>query len=275
MPALVRIRRRAGQDRVGHLEYWSSFPDDERLRDLSSLLVPALKALVKEYGLDSASGKKEDLQKALRAYAREHSSGETWLPAPSLLDKRMPRLLPFDGKTAHPDAEIKSALSGRFKQYMEDPQLRGKLSELEDEVKDRLRTEAKSLCDHIQLRCPDLADVYVDPDVSFEHGFRGAPLRVARAAGESVGLEGWGSAAADESPWPCGSGPASCWPRRKRTSLRSRPKKRTPSLPRCRRSSSTTSLTRTWTITTSDASCSSSRTRARCHTSASSSPPTR
>ncbi|MFH8737992.1 ATP-dependent nuclease [Streptomyces sp. NPDC017964] len=192
LPAGVRIRRRAGQDCVGHLEYWGSFPDDERLRDLPSLLVPALKALVKEYGLDPAGGKKEDLQKALLAYAREHSSGETWLPAPSLLDKRMPRLLPFDGKVAHPDAEIKSALSGRFKQYMEDPQLRGKLSELENEVKDRLRTEAKSLCDHIQLRCPDLTDVHVDPDVSFEHGFRGAPLRVARAAGESVGLEGSG-----------------------------------------------------------------------------------
>ncbi|MFE1996398.1 ATP-dependent nuclease [Streptomyces parvulus] len=189
LPVSVRIRRRAGQDCVGHLEYWGPLPDDERLRDLPALLVPALKALAKEFGLKPATEKKDDLRAALSVYAREHSSDKAWLPAPALMSARMPRLLPFDGKAAHPDAEIKTALSGRFKQYMEDPELRGKLSELEDQVKDRLRTEAKSLCDHIQLRCPDLTDVYVEPDISFEHGFRGAPLRVARTAGESVALD--------------------------------------------------------------------------------------
>ncbi|MEV7394882.1 AAA family ATPase [Streptomyces sp. NPDC091215] len=189
LPSEIRVRRRAGEDSIDQLEYWGSFPDDTRLRDLSSVLVAELRSLAVEFGLQPASTKKPDLLSAVRAYAREHSSEEAWLPAPPLLGKRMPRLLPFDGKTAQPDAEIKSALSGRFRQHMDDPDLRGKLNDLENDVKDRLRIDAKSLCDHIRLRCPDLAEVFVEPDVSFEHGFRGAPLRVSRAAGEPVGLE--------------------------------------------------------------------------------------
>jgi putative ATP-dependent endonuclease of OLD family len=189
LPSHVRLRRWCDEDLASRLEVLGPQPDDERLRDLSAYLVPGLKKLMAELGLKAASGRRADLEAALRAYAAKHSSGEGWLSAPAGLDKRLPRLLPFDGKSAHPDEAVKTALSGRFRTHMEDPQLSGRLHELEDEVKEKLRVDAKSLCDHIQTRCPDLKEVSVDPEVSFGQGFRAASLRVARTPGESMGLE--------------------------------------------------------------------------------------
>lgn len=185
----VLLRRWAGEDLVPRLEVWQPIPDDERLRDLSQHLVPALKEMVKEFGLSPLTMRKADLEQALRTYGREHAVSEGWVSAPSGLDKRMPRYLPFDGKVAKPDDAVKTALVDRFQSHMADPELKGKLIAIENEVQDRLRIDAKSLCDHIQTRCPDLKKVSVDPDVSFQQGFRAAPLRIARRAGEAVGLD--------------------------------------------------------------------------------------
>lgn len=185
----VWVRRRCGEDLVAHLEVYGPLADDERLRDLASHLVPGLKELVSELGLKPASQRRADLEDALRFYAAAHSSGQGWMSAPTGLEKRMPRLLPFSGKSTHPDAAVKTALTGRFQTHVADPELSGRLHQLEDEVKDLLRIDAKSLCDHIRTRCPDLQEVSVDPDISFEQGFRSAPLRLSRRTGESIGLE--------------------------------------------------------------------------------------
>jgi hypothetical protein len=70
------------------------------------------------------------------------------------------------------------------------------LQSIEAGIKERLQDDARSLCEHIHSRCDDLTDVDVEPVVSFTHGFRGAPLRIARTKGETVGLDraGLGSA---------------------------------------------------------------------------------
>ncbi|WP_324608056.1 ATP-dependent nuclease [Streptomyces sp. NRRL S-474] len=189
LPEQVRLRRWSGEDLIPRLEVWQPIPADERRRDLSQHLVPALKDLVKEFGLSPSSMRKSDLEQALRMYGREHASSEGWVSAPSGLDKRMPRYLPFDGKVAKPDDAVKTTLVDRFQNHMADPELKGRLTAIEDEVQDRLRIDAKSLCDHIQTRCPDLKKVSVEPDVSFQQGFKAAPLRIARRAGEAVGLD--------------------------------------------------------------------------------------
>ncbi|MGW7444885.1 ATP-dependent nuclease [Kitasatospora sp. NPDC054795] len=189
LPSRVEVRRHSPIDGPARLEVWGPQPDDERLRSLERLLVPALKSLAAEFGLNPASTLKADLLTALRAYARDHSSGHAWLPAPAGLSKRMPRYLVFDGKAARPDDAVKAALTERFQSHVADSDVKEKLSVVEEEVKDRLRVDAESLCKHIQARCPDLAEVTVAPEVSFQHGFRGAPLQISQAAGEAVGLE--------------------------------------------------------------------------------------
>ena len=190
--AEIRLRRRANADLTVSLEIWDALPEDERLRDLARYTATELRALASELGIKPATAaapRKRDYEAALRAYGQQHSVKDGWLPAPSALDRRMPKVLVFDGKADRPDQAVKTALAEKFQTHIEDPDLRGKLRDVEDEVKERLRTDAKSLCDHIRTRCPDLADVFVEPDVSFRDGFRGAPLRIARVRGEAMGLD--------------------------------------------------------------------------------------
>ncbi|WP_267842662.1 ATP-dependent nuclease [Streptomyces antarcticus] len=191
LPSQVRLRRHVDADLNSSLEVWDALPDDDRLRDLSQYLLPGLKELAVEFGIKAATPtpKKADFERCLRDYGRLHSQKQGWLSAPAGLHRRMPRVLVFDGKAARPEDAVKTALTSKFQAHMADPELQGKLQAVEDDVKERLRVDAKSLCDHIKERCPDLADVDVDPDISFQHGFRGAPLRISRVKGESVGLD--------------------------------------------------------------------------------------
>ncbi|MBD0737471.1 ATP-dependent nuclease [Streptomyces sp. CBMA29] len=192
LPAEIRLRRKADADLTVSLEIWSALPEDERLVSLSRYSAAELKALASELGVKPVTERtprKGDYETALREYGERNSRGEGWLPAPSGLGSRMPKVLVFDGKAARPDQAVKTALAEKFQTHIEDPGLQGKLRDVEDEVKERLRIDAKSLCDHIKTRCPDLADVFVEPDVSFQHGFRGAPLRIARVRGEAMSLD--------------------------------------------------------------------------------------
>ncbi|QYA95790.1 hypothetical protein KZO11_20110 [Streptomyces anulatus] len=191
LPSQVRLRRRVDADLAPSLELWDALPDDDRLTNLARYQLQDLKDLAATLGIRPFVPKprKADYEKCLRDYGREHSEASGWSSAPTGLQRRMPRLLVFDGKAARPDDAVKTALIGKFQAHMSDPDLQGKLQAVEDDVKERLRIDAKSLCDHIKERCPDLAEVFVEPDVSFQHGFRGAPLHIARVSGESVGLD--------------------------------------------------------------------------------------
>ncbi|WP_327048337.1 hypothetical protein OG320_10920 [Microbispora sp. NBC_01189] len=195
LPPRLRIRRYVGEDLIPHFECWLPIPDDDRLRDLSVHKVPELKELAKEFGISPVPQLRADLEEALRVYAAEHSGPAGWVGAPSGLASRMPQVVAFSGHKPAEDS-VRSVLQGRFQAHMADESLQGRLQMIEAEVKDRLQIDAKSLCDHIQTRCPDFTDVFVEPEVSFTHGFRAARLRLARSSGEHVGLErsGQGSA---------------------------------------------------------------------------------
>lgn len=196
LPRFLRVRRVAGDDLQARLEYWAPIPDDERLRDLSRWKAPELKALAQELGLAPESRLRADLEIALRAHAAAHSTHEGWIAAPVAMAKRVPRLLSFEGTSERPDDAVKTALKERFDTHVADEKLRGKLTELETQVKEQLRADAKSLCDHIRTRCEELSEVFVEPQVSFTEGFRGAPLRISRTSGEPVSLERSGAGSA-------------------------------------------------------------------------------
>ncbi|MBN6050731.1 hypothetical protein JYK22_02200, partial [Nonomuraea sp. RK-328] len=196
LPAEVRIRRCADEDQPARLECWTPVPHDERLRNLSGYKLAQLKELAKELGVSASSQRKADIEESLRSYARENSGPAGWVEAPAQMENRLPQLLAFGGKLSQVNESVKSALMGRYRDYENDENLVGQIKVIEDEIKERIRRDAKMLCDHIRSRCPDLTDVFVEPDISFSQGFRGASLRIARASGEHVSLErsGLGSA---------------------------------------------------------------------------------
>ncbi|GGM93457.1 hypothetical protein GCM10011609_33730 [Lentzea pudingi] len=185
-PSLIRIRR-ISDGTSASWELRAAVPTDPRLRDLSQHKAPELAALMKDLGLPPVSLKEQRLA-ALRAYGQDNSSGEDWIPLPKDLKNRLPRLLSFDGTKASAENAIKVALSSSFSAHIKDPSLQGKLTELEEEVRMRLSTESKSLCDHIMQRCPDITDVVVEPDVSFSQALRGTRIRISRKAGGPVDL---------------------------------------------------------------------------------------
>lgn len=189
LPEELRVRRRAAVDEASVLECWAPLADDERLRDTSQLSLGEVRALAKELLPELTSIKRGDIEPALRKYGMAHAATAAWVGAPKGMDRRLPRLMPFDGKTADPDGAVKTALMGRFQAHMADPTLQGSLQSIEDGIKERLQGDAKSLCEHIQSRCDDLAEVYVEPEVSFSHSLRGTPLRIARTKGQTVGLD--------------------------------------------------------------------------------------
>lgn len=187
LPVEARIRRIARSEGTS-LQCWKAVPSDARLSDLTKYKASELRALVLELGLEPAGTLMADNLAALQEYARANTAGQDWVLAPKGLAARLPRLLQFDGKTTNPDTAVKAALTAGFQALAEDSDLKDRLAEIETDVKDRLRTESKSLRDHIMHRCPDLTDVTVDPDISFTHGFRGAPLKISRSHGGPVDL---------------------------------------------------------------------------------------
>ena len=187
LPEQVRLRRIAEEDSICRLEIWGPLPDDERLRDLAGYSAADLKALAKQLGITPPPPRRAEVEAALMAYAAEHSSADGWVSVPSGLDQRMPQIMLFG--SAGPDEAVKVALNGRFKSHIADENLTGRLRDLEVEVIDKIRIDAKSLCDHVLARCPDLSDVFVEPDVSFRFGFNGAPLKISGASGGPVSLD--------------------------------------------------------------------------------------
>ncbi len=187
LPAEARIRRIADEAGV-RWEQWAPVPADERLRDLNKHKATDLAAFVRELGLPAESARRADSEAALLAYAADHTVGEDWLRSGRELTSRLPRPLPFNGNITDPNQTAKAALEARYRAHVENPEFQGRLTALEGEVEELLRTDSKSLCDHIQRRCPDLDKVTVEPDVSFAHRLRGTDLQIVRGSTGPVGL---------------------------------------------------------------------------------------
>ncbi|MFC8042514.1 ATP-dependent endonuclease [Nocardia sp. NPDC057353] len=190
LPATVRLRRCAEADLVPRYEIWGPIPDDEELWDLADKHVPELKALATRFGHRSASKlTKPKLLDWLVDYGRTHSSTEGWSGMPPALRARLPRITQFEGHSADPEEALRSALTPRFKKFVADDDVRGRLGELETDAREQMRIEAKPLADHIIERCPDIVGVTIVPDVSFTGTLRSTSLRVERANGEQVLLD--------------------------------------------------------------------------------------
>ncbi|WP_148088771.1 hypothetical protein [Saccharothrix texasensis] len=90
---------------------------------------------------------------------------------PALVD-RLPRLAEFEGHSLDPEAAIRSVLAVRFKSYLTEENVQGRVRELEADARDWLGIQAKPLADYIAERFGDVASVIVEPEVNFVVGPR-------------------------------------------------------------------------------------------------------
>lgn len=195
LPALVRLRRWADADLAPRYEIWGPVPDDEDLRDLNGKLLAELKELAAKYEIRTTKMAKAQVLACLVDYGRQHSSYAGWSGIPPALVGRLPRIAEFAGQSA-PEEAIRSVLNVRFKSYMAEEDVQGRMRQLETDARERMVIEAKPLSDHIVERCPDIASVTVESEVTVTPALRSVSLRLERASGEAVRLDhsGRGSA---------------------------------------------------------------------------------
>jgi putative ATP-dependent endonuclease of OLD family len=192
----VRLRRVFEPGQGDHFEHWSDLADDEDLRNLPAKTVPALKALLTKYDLSAERQTKPFLLQALEEYAGKHSSTTDWVPTPAALVRRLPRITWFDGRTLEPEGAIRSVLDLKLKDHIAGDAVRKKVRELEEDLEEWVRIEAKPLEDHIVGRCDDIETVSIAPTVTATPVLKETKLQLQRPSGELVQLDrsGMGSA---------------------------------------------------------------------------------
>ena len=197
LPGELLIRRRASAEDGTSYEMQVEVPVDERLRALTSdLRLNDLKERAQSLGVDpvgSATAKASFLT-PLQDLADTAPKTTDWVTAPRDLLDLLPRFLAFSSsREPDPEAEIGTILRDEYTRILEDPDLVGALTEIEEDVQSKIQREADDLRGHIRGRVPELIDIDIVPTVSFSGGFRGAALFTSTGAGESVPLVGVGS----------------------------------------------------------------------------------
>ncbi|WP_267593572.1 ATP-dependent nuclease [Carbonactinospora thermoautotrophica] len=195
LPSELRIRRRSPLGGTTSLEMFCVVPENPDLRNIAERTLADLKKIAKQLGVSVPSqALKADWVNKLTEFADTQPKVHEWIPVPTSIAKRLPTLLSFHGGAApDPEGAVKAVLNRRYQELLQEPGIKGTVSELENLLQSRLRDEAEELRAHIQQRCHDLRYVNIEPDVSFTHGLRRASLRLARSEGEEVGLDGAGT----------------------------------------------------------------------------------
>lgn len=194
LPQDVRIRRISPISGASALEIEAVVSVDPELRNLEARTVAELKEIAAQRSVEVASSavRKQSWIDALKDYAAGLPTSAGWTPASAAVRDAMPRFLRF-GEPDSAELAVKTALSSRYKLHLEDPDLRGQVQSLEDELRKRVRHDAEGLIAHVKIRCPDLVVVDVDPDISFTGGLRATRLRLARTDGEEISIDASGA----------------------------------------------------------------------------------
>ncbi len=178
------------------LEIITLAPADARLQTLDSKKLSELKEIAEQLGVIAAgpANQRDSYLRPLQETADKQDRVEVWLAARKELVESLPRLITFASTAEpNPEAEIREALQEAYVQALEDADIVGPVRKAEKEVRTKLEDAAKHLRDHILDSCPELADLVVEPTVSFKEGFGGVRLSSMRKGSGAVPLSASGA----------------------------------------------------------------------------------
>ncbi|MGX7826591.1 ATP-dependent nuclease [Actinokineospora sp. 24-640] len=187
LPDTVAARRRWADGRHVY-EVSTMAPVDERFRRLDAMSAQDLKAMVDEFELKPERRQKAACIAVLKEHIATLAMEQAWVAPPAGFEQRLPVPLVFDDGPQAPSNAVRTALMSRFNEYMKEPEFVSRVEQLESEFADRIRRDAKGLCDHIQAQCDDLGAIRIEPKVSIKQAFTEATLSVTRPSG-AVGIE--------------------------------------------------------------------------------------
>jgi putative ATP-dependent endonuclease of the OLD family len=188
LPSQVRVRRSRLASGKTEASLELDVAKDETLRGLAGKKVDELRRIAKDH-MVSLQGKarKDDIVQALEDFTKGEPSVKDWVSLPLPVRDALPRVLRF-GDHESAESAVKSALSARFQQHLEDPELSEQVSVLQQELSARVRQDAQGLVEHIKGRCEELTSVEVEPEISFTKVLKATHLNLATADGEGVGV---------------------------------------------------------------------------------------
>lgn len=196
LPGHIDLRR-ASRDAVAPvLEIKMTVPEDERLRDLGDKRIVDLKevAAALDVERDGPGNMRESWLAPLRRLAEAAPTVDECVPASRDVERALPVFVEFASTSEpNPEADATRALRSAFESAVKNEERVGRLRDLEDEVTAELIEEAGALAAHVRQRCPDITELEISPQVSFNEGFRGVTLRASTESGEAVTLGGAGA----------------------------------------------------------------------------------
>lgn len=188
----IRVRRSVSQESAPRYELLDDLPADERLRSLESKKMEDLRTLCAEFAIDPEGRKssKETWLRPLQELAASGDRAEDWTPCPAEITDRLPRCLVFSStEEPAPAGQVKRALKVAYEQAIEKEDYTGPLRDAEKLLRQRLETEADTLCQHIGKRCPELSQISIEPHVALSEGFSGVEVRTSRGSITGIPLE--------------------------------------------------------------------------------------
>lgn len=187
LPSAVRIRRIYRESGTA-LEVLAAVPVNEALRDIGAQDVKTLKFRLASLGL-SQTGNKPDLTARLEELVPSAEKTDMWVAASTELKRALPRVQRFDAtSTQSPEDAILATLKTSYASHTEDEAIKGNLTELTDELQDRVVKDAEALRCHIKEKCSDIGEIQIHPMVRLDTGLKSVEVSAANARGEQVHL---------------------------------------------------------------------------------------
>jgi putative ATP-dependent endonuclease of the OLD family len=194
----VSIRRIAERSGSTRYELLIGVPAEHLLRGvLDTLPLEDLKSRTEALRLSCPGhkGKKETFLAALREAAAKSDRVEVWDRVEDrTIGPVLPRHVAFSS-TREPDprSDIRQALRARYDMLAADEERLKPVRDLETEFRQDLASAAAELGSHIRLRCPELSQVEIAPEVSFSSGLKGVEIVTGNNAVGGVSLDASGS----------------------------------------------------------------------------------
>lgn len=182
----IYIRKTCANDFTSRYSYKTKVHPDQRLqRDLNSVTVDELKEIADDYTIPLSQRRaKSPIVREIQEWLNTQELSEGFLELPSKFIDKFPSMKIFrSARTLNPENEINQTLSASFSSRIQTSKYSGRLTRIQNDIEEDLRSDLKDF-EAIALNyCPDLIGIDIEPSFDFSRGFRTSRLRIRKPDG--------------------------------------------------------------------------------------------
>ncbi|MEV8321485.1 AAA family ATPase [Streptomyces sp. NPDC059900] len=191
----VLLRRRLDQEGQVVLEARLSVPDDARFRGLDDMGLAELRELAAQVGVqaDGRANAKASWLQPLQDHAAGLETVTDWAAVPAGILDSMPGMVYFRGGAAEsPETVVRSILTAKLRDHAKTEATLKKITELEGEFSELLKTDAEKLRKRIEERC-GLDSLTLQPRIQFKPSVIGVEMTASANGQQEVSLRSAGA----------------------------------------------------------------------------------